>query len=225
MVEKQILEQGFMEFASFIPGSQLSIPHDVLLKACEDSQIHTFGWPIGVVLHKGEFKPKPYANGIKATIHVKRGGGDESFDYWNLKRNGDYYLLKSLFEDMRSKNKLFVDTRIVRITETLLHTVLLYKHLGVQPSEMVNMRIRHGGLKGRELSAASPSRYFSLARVSQEDIVISEFSERIGEIEKNIHELVYKAVSDITVMFDFFKLSKDEVVIPLVNNFMTGRVG
>ena len=223
-MEKQVLEEGFMEFASFIPGSQLSIPHDVLLRAAEDSEIHTFGWPIGVVLRNDEFKPKPYADGIKATIHVRREG-DESFDYWNLKRNGDYYLLKSLFEDRRSNKKLFVDTRIVRITETFLHTALLYKHLGVEPSETVQMRIRHGGLRGRELSAANPSRHFSIVRVSQEDIVISEFSERIGEIEKNIHELVYKAVSDIAVMFDFFKLSKEGVVIPLVNNFMVGRGG
>ena len=224
-MEEQALK-GFMEFVSFIPGSRLSIPHDVLLKAAEDSQIHTFGWPIGPVLHKEEYKPKPYADGIKATIHIKRGEETESFDHWNLRKNGDYYLLKSLFEDERGNNEIFFDTRIVRVTEAFIRAALLYKCLGVELSEIVNIRIKHGGLKGRKLTAANPARRpFIDRRISHEDIVASEFSVEIGEIEKKIHDLVYQVISGITVMFDFFKPSKDDVVTPMVNNFMAGRVG
>src|SRR6185436_6931074 len=132
-MEQEALKRGFMEFVSFIPESRLSIPQEVLLKAAENSQIHTFGWPIGIVLNSREDRPVPYADGIKATVHVKDrwfgGRQEESFDYWSLKKNGDYYLIKSLFEDARGEGIMFFDTRIVRIAETFMHTALLYRQL------------------------------------------------------------------------------------------------
>jgi hypothetical protein len=44
----------------------------------------------------------------------------DRYDYWAVRKNGDFYLLQSLFEDSRERNALFFNTRIVRVTEALM---------------------------------------------------------------------------------------------------------
>src|SRR5260370_24834043 len=98
---------GYMKFASVI-DYKLNIAIRDLVSAAEETQIHTFGWPIGVVIRENEFRPRPTEDGIEAEIAPERDG----YDYWTLKSNGEYYILKSLFEHRRSeKPVLFTDTR------------------------------------------------------------------------------------------------------------------
>jgi hypothetical protein len=105
-----------------------------LLTAVRASQIHTFGWPIGVLLENHpEHKPRPFGDGIRTEAWF--GGasiGDQrtSYDYWALRKSGDFYLLQSLFEDGRDRGALFFNTRIVRVTEALLFARNLYTALG-----------------------------------------------------------------------------------------------
>ncbi len=219
----EILKKGYMEFSSIIRNSRLEIPHDVLLRATEDSQIHTFGWPIGLVLQRDDARPRPYADGIKATIYLKRGSMEETYDYWNLGCNGDYYILKSLFEDCRAENKLFFDTRTVRITETFLRTALLYRKLGISQGQAVEMNIKHGGLKGRELSAANPARHLMDSKKCNEDIVESKHSVTLRDIEENTEELVFEVVRKIMMMFEFQEIPQ-QVIADIVRNFRLGRV-
>jgi hypothetical protein len=46
--------------------------------------------------------------------------GRASYDYWALRENGVFYLLQSLFEDDRDANAIFFNSRLVRVTESLL---------------------------------------------------------------------------------------------------------
>jgi hypothetical protein len=82
-----------------------------LLTAVRKSEIHTFGWPIAVLLeNRDDFRPKPLNDGIRAVVALGEQAsrtGDESFDYWSLRNNGDFYLLQSLFEDKRRPNEVF----------------------------------------------------------------------------------------------------------------------
>lgn len=224
---KKLLERGFMEFAAQISSGSFSFPHDKLLKAAEDSQIHTFGWPIGLVLNNSSDRPKPYAEGIKTEIHAKHRKDEESYDYWNLRVNGDYYVISTLFEDQRSENKLFLDTRIIRITETFIRTAALYERLGAGAGTLITMNLKHGGLKGRTLTAANPLRAFSFSydRVCSENEVESKFTIPLGQIEGNVDDLVFKTVSDLTMMFDFFSPSREKVVSPIISAFLSGKIG
>ena len=56
--------------------------------------------------------------------------GRQSYDYWAIRRNGDFYVLQSLFEDERGENLIFFNTRIVRVAEALMFASNLYTHLG-----------------------------------------------------------------------------------------------
>ena len=107
-----------------------------LLNAAKASQIRTFGWPIGLVATREEYGPRPYPDGIRTEISIDQSAmtGRPSYDYWALRSNGDFYLLQSLFEDDRAEKKIFFNTRIVRVTESLMFASKLYSTLGVGPS-------------------------------------------------------------------------------------------
>jgi hypothetical protein len=44
---------------------------------------------------------------------------------------GDFYLLQSLFEDDRDSNAIFFNSRLIRVTESLMFAANLYEALGV----------------------------------------------------------------------------------------------
>jgi hypothetical protein len=80
-----------------------------LLGAVRASQILTFGWPIAVLLeNRPEYRPRPFGDGIRAELAF--AGQRTSYDYWAVRKNGDFYLLQSLFEDSRERNVLFFNT-------------------------------------------------------------------------------------------------------------------
>jgi hypothetical protein len=103
---------GFFEASvSILPKGDWRQP--VLLSAVEGAQVKTFGWPIGLVLNRDEFKPRPTSEGIRAEVSIVQGGelahlGRTSYDYWYMRRTGDFYFLQSLFEDERAEDALFL---------------------------------------------------------------------------------------------------------------------
>lgn len=193
-----------------------------LNEAARRSEIKTFGWPIGVYLeNREEFRPRPRADGIVAEIAIE---DRSSYDYWAIKRNGDFYSLSSLFEDRRAPDKLFFDTRVIRATEGLLYCARLYSRLGVDPSTSVRFSLRFTGLKNRILSAATPLRAFTLLeRRCLEDEIVSEVSTSIQDIEANIVILVKNLLGPVFMLFDFFELS-DSAYDELVNKFVRGEI-
>ena len=215
--------KGYLEATSYLPASNLSVTQTELLNAADRAQINTLGWPIGVVLrNRDEFAPKPQKDGIKAVISIS---DRSSFDYWTLKKNGDFYLLKSLSEDMRAENKMFFDTRIVRITEILMYYSRLYAELGAGSNSRAVIKIIHSGLKGRTLSAANPARAFSFIREKpcEENQLESSIEKRLKDIMPEIKELVYNISCDLFVMFDYF-IPNRQVVDEIVDNFIKGKV-
>ena len=205
-------------------GETLRVRQQALRQAMEKTQIHAFGWPIGLVLDRPEFEPKAYQDGIRASILVD----DKSqYDDWALRSDLVFYMLKTLFEDTRSEGKIFLDTRIVRTAETLLRIGRLYGALGVQEDEQVVVRIRYTGLRGRVLTAAHPWRAVSFRirnRACVENDMETSLRERLGDIEPKLVELVHAAVSELTVLFDYFELSKEQVVQPIIEQFLKGQL-
>ena len=131
---KQNGRDAFMEIRMVLPESNLNISQGELLSNAEKATIHTFGWSIGVVLDKDKYRPRPRTDGIVANIDT----GDH-YDYWTIRKDGAFYLLKSLFEDIEKSDYIYFNTRIVRITETLLYAVRLYTGLKASPNSSVSL--------------------------------------------------------------------------------------
>lgn len=213
--------KGFMEVVFALSDLKPNAIQRELLEAASQAEIRKFGWPIGIVFqNRDEFRPRPRADGIVAEIVSDH----PSYDYWALRKDGDFYLLKSLFEDKREPRYIFFNTRIVRVTEALLYCARLYLRLGVPSTAVVNISIRHGGLKGRTLTASSPSRSLDYDRTTSEDEVYSdEISVPLSGIESDLVSLVKRAVQPLFMVFDFFELD-DTVYEDIVNKFVEGQV-
>jgi hypothetical protein len=213
---------AFMElrFAILPPISKSQIE---LLNAVRQSEIKTFGWPIGILIEtEAKYKPRPYGDGIRAEISI---GGDDrlSYDYWALRPNGDFYLLQSLFEDTRTKGALFFDTRIVRVTEALMFAQNLYSKLGAPPESRVRIRVVHFGLKARKLAAASSNRVLFTTPTTSENQSTTEFITVLGSMKATRVEDVQRVIEPMLMLFDFMELQPG-VYEEIVTSFERGVV-
>lgn len=220
--------KGYLEFFASLPNSNLNLDLSELLEAMDRTQIHTFGWPIGIVIHTEKDKPKPYENGIRCLVD-----SDRHYDYWSLARNGDFYLLKSLFEDIGDHGNrtggIFFDTRTIRTAEMLLRTGSLYKFLGIPEDEIVECKLEYGGLKDRVLTAANQNRAVTMSppvRKCSVDKVEKNFKMPLSDFleQEKIKGMVFEVIKAITEMCDFFVPSKSHIIDPMVEAYMNGDI-
>ena len=195
-----------------------------LLSAASDATVQTFGWPIGVVLPDvPEFKPRPRADGIVAEVSLATVPERSHYDYWALRRNGDFFLRKSLFEDQRNATAIFFNTRIVRNTELLLYALRLYDRLGVDPSTRFVLELKYGGLNGRVLGSSSPNRILSGPYPCSEDEITSGYDGSLQEVERSLTEVVKQLTAPMLALFDFFEAA-DSTYQEIVEAYVEGRV-
>lgn len=191
-----------------------------LLNAVQKSEIRTFGWPIGVTIqNRSEHKPRPYQDGIRAEVAIITDR--QSYDYWTARRNGDFYLLQSFFEDMRGEKKLFFNTRIVRVTEALLFAANLYTNLGARAEANLSVRVSHRGLTGRTLASASANRDV-FPRVSHESSSESEIIVTLGKISDTLVDDVRRIVEPLFMLFEFQEFS-EVVYTDIIRRFEKGE--
>ncbi len=216
--------KGCMELR-FAPHSPVNKSQLELLNAAQRSQIHTFGWPIGVVLdNREEYRPRPVADGIRAEIAVKETAltGRPSYDYWSLRSTGDFYLLQSLFEDDRDPNSIFFNSRIVRVTEAFLFAANLYHELALPGETKVSMRITHRGLADRVLSSSNPARMlFGYSRAT-EDVSQSQVVEEVGKLREHLTDRVQRVTEPLFMLFDFTQFDP-AVYSDIVTRFIKGQ--
>lgn len=196
-----------------------------LLNAVRSSEIRTFGWPIGITLeNREEYRPRPYQDGVRAEVAIndQARGGRQSYDYWAVRSSGEFYLLQSLFEDQRVPERLFFNTRLVRIAEALMFGARLYTTLGVQPGVRVSARVTHRGLRGRTLTASSHNREVLPAK-SQEDQSTVEVVIPLGEVQTHLVEHVKRIAAPMFMLFEFTEFA-DVVYQDVVSRFVKGDV-
>lgn len=176
-----------------------------LLEAARSSQIHTFGWPFGVVLDGDEQSPQPVPDGIVAEVSLDTSRGDfrDSYDYWALGGDGRFYLLQSLFEDRHAKGQIQFDTRIRRVAEALMYCGNLYRNLGVADEASMLVRVSHVNLGSRTLSATG-SRYVSPKQLTPKaGDVSSELVTSNTDLRRNLTGRAEEVLKSLFVLFGF----------------------
>jgi hypothetical protein len=194
-----------------------------LLNAVRTSKITTFGWPIAAMLeHRPEYRPRPFGDGIRTEIAIN-DPGRISYDYWAAGKNGDFYLLQSLFEDSREKSALYFNTRIVRVTEALMFASRLYAALGAAPDAKLSARFTHTGLAGRTLKSSSPNRALFNDPQSHEQVSETETVIVLADIDGALIDEVERVCAPMFTLFDFQQF--DRVVYEdIVRRFEGGEV-
>jgi hypothetical protein len=192
-----------------------------LLDAVRASQVHTFGWPIAALLeNRAECRPRPFGDGIRAELAF--ADDRNSYDYWAVRKSGDFYLLQSFFEDRREKNALFFNTRIVRVTETLMFAGRLYTTLGAAPDAKISARFTHSGLAGRTLKSASPNRALYDSHTTQEQVSETESVIVLGEVHNALVDEVQRVCAPMFMLFDFQEFGR-QVYEDIVRRFEKGE--
>ena len=195
-----------------------------LLNAVKAAEIDTFGWPIGVVLgNRDEYRPRPFGDGVRAEVSIANEAmtGRQSYDYWALAKNGDFYLLQNLFEDMRDEGKIFFNTRIVRVTESLMFASGMYAKLGVPAETKLSIRVGHGGLAGRTLSSAGGRRSIS-SKTCVEQQAESEIVTTLGSIHETLVQDVQRLLEPMFMLFEFAQFN-ESIYTDIVRRFEKGE--
>lgn len=217
---KRTPRTAYMELSFALASRTEQFPLPALNKAAQSAPIHTFGWPIALYVTREGLRPRPRADGMVSEVISDRKA---SYDYWALRRNGDFYWRGSFFEDERRPGDLFFDTRIVRVTESLLYCGRLYAALEQDRQRVVTVTVRHVGLKGRRLSSANANRSINSRDISHENESAVSFSVRLEQLEADLVPLVKSIVAPMLALFDFFELN-DQIYEEIVNNFVAGKV-
>jgi len=202
--------------------SGLSKTQIELLNAVRTAEIHTFGWPIAPLMEsRPEYKARPFGDGIRAEISIKEDDR-VSYDYWAARKNGDFYLMQSLFEDRREENAVFFDTRISRVTETLMFIDRYYTALGAAPDARISVRFTHRGLAGRRLKSASVNRPLSTHPTAAEQVSETETVLVLGNIGAALVDEVQRVCAPMFMLFDFQELAI-QVYEDIVRKFEKGQ--
>lgn len=219
-VEEQSQITGTME-VRFGLHNGLNKTQVELLSAVRMSQIQTFGWPIAALLeNRAEYKPRPFGDGIRAEIAV---ADRASYDYWAVRKNGDFYLLQSFFEDTRTRNALFFNTRIVRVTEALMFAYKFYSGLGATPDAKISVRFAHSGLAGRILGTSNPNRPVFRKLTAHEQVSETETVIVLGDIRNSLVDEVQRVCAPMFMLFDFLEFQK-QIYEDIVRRFEKGEV-
>ena len=207
---KTLKGNGFMEVRAAVHPPKPTKDQVELRDAARNAQIEV-DWPIAPYFDVEGLRPKPTADGIVASILPE---SKESFDYWSIGRNGDFYFLRSLLEDRwppgAAGKFIYSDTRIIRVTEAVLYCIRLYTALGVDRSSRVSIVVRHGGLRGRVLSSLVPVSYGLIRQklVSEEDTVEVEAVGSLDECEARLVDKVIGLLDPLFTVFDFTKFER-----------------
>lgn len=195
-----------------------------LLAAVRTAEVHTFGWPLGITLEeREEYKPRPFRDGIRAEVAIRERAmsGESSYDYWAAKNNGDFYILQSFFEDMRSSKQLFFNTQIVRITEGIMFATRFYRALGVPADSHVSVGFSHLGLKDRTLGSSTANRQV-WPRQSREDRSDSQVTDTVDGLLNNVVGHVKKIAEPMFMLFEFATF-ETAIYDQIVTDYVKGR--
>ena len=193
-----------------------------LLNAVQASEIKTFGWPFAVTLQNREdSKPRPFGDGIRAEISIKER---KSYDYWAVRKNGDFYAMQGYFEDQQgAPDALFFNTRIVRLTEALMFAGRFYTALGATAEAKLSIRVTHRGLRGRTLKSVGGNRILFDTPASHEQMSETETVIVLGTLRDTLVEEVQRVCAPMFMLFDFQEFAQ-EVYENIVRRFERGDV-
>lgn len=217
---------GSSEVVSYLNNPEKLIEDkNTLFKIAKDSQVPTFGWPIGVIIESSDrgFRTQRKNYGLHQEVAID-DPEDKVIDYWSLTSNGSFYLKQSLFEDTRTENDIFFDTRIIRVTETYMYLLNLYRGFGYDDSTQLTLIFNHYGIKGRKLSKASPTRVLSLERVADDNPLPVRIEVNLGQID---HEMTTFVKRILLPMFSLFSPSfelSEAVLEQIVNDYRNGKI-
>jgi len=216
-----------------VPYGIQPMDHPTLLKIARNSECHNTGWPIGVILERPEYKPKPTNNGIRTVIKTVRSitTDVQEFDYWALNNRGHFFFMRSNEEDVHRPPKsandprvMLFDTTIFRISEILSYSSNLSSELNLKQNDKIRLTLSYEGLKDRVLSSSD---MWQSILLQGKKGTLNEFNKelelQVMEIMPKLKDFVYQIAVELFGSFDFYEPEKT-TVDSIVDKFLKSRV-
>lgn len=195
----------------------LNLSQNEIVKIADESQIITFGWPIGIIFrYESGLKPFSKSDGVLSEVNELKT--NPSYDYSYFKKNGQIFIAKSLFEDPNFPDSIIQDARIRRTTEILLYVSRYYSRCKLLPNELIEIEIKYNGLANNQISFAPQGQSLRLLKTT-EDECSTKIKTSLSDIERRLPELVFDFVNGLFNLFDFHEVNI-EYVRHLVNEYV-----
>jgi len=208
----QLVEDGhgaFVEFTLVPIRHTLSLGLPELLESARSAQLSYHGFPIGTIIEHPEAHPHPDSDGILSRQTTQTGS--RIFDYWALRRNGDFYALRSLVEDLNAPSTVYFDETVRRAEMLLRYAAKLYEHLGLPENDSIAIELRYGGITDRVLSSCTPGPGLLREYRIRSESVHARLVEEWNSIPAHIAELVKTLAGGLLEQFDLFPLAEEVV--------------
>ncbi len=193
--------------------STLNLSQKEIIKIADESQIMTFGWPIGIIYpYVIGLKPLSKSDGVLSEINGLET--NPSYDFSYFKKNSQIFIAKSLFEDPNFPDSIIQDARIRRTTEILLYVSRYYSRCKLLTNELIEIEINYNGLAGNKIHGQS----FRPLKTTENECSI-KIKTSLSEIERRLPELVFDFVNELFNLFDFHDVNI-EYVRHLVNEYV-----
>jgi len=197
--------------------SNLNLSQNEIVKIADESQIMTFGWPIGIIFrYESGLKPFSKSDGVLSEVNGLQT--NPSYDYSYFKKNGQIFIAKSLFEDPNFPDSIIQDARIKRTTEILLYVSRYYSRWKLLPNELIEIEIKYNGLANNQISFAPQGQSLRPLKTTEDECSI-KIKTSLSDIERRLPELVFDFVNGLFNLFDFHEVNI-EYVRHLVNEYV-----
>ena len=166
-------------------------------------------WPLGYL--KKFIKIYPKNDGI--FFEIKDHLSSNIYLYGYIREDGVFYLIHSLFEDVKEYFKYIIyKSRIGRIVKALLFSIQFYQNLEVKINSYLLIGIKHGGLKDRCLVRDLVDvRFHDPTLISTEDESYHEEMLMLNKIEEQLPETVEKFSNKLFNLFNFYQVDKSDI--------------
>jgi len=199
--DKAMAELNSLQKKSFIEGVCVPLQAgtdwslDGLLAAAREFRLPEFA------LEQGKTTDTRLSRGI---VRENVGEDGEWYVYWACQRNGAFYTLASLPEEMRSsEGALSAQRRVLQIANLLVSASMFYKSLGVPPESRFRVGIRHGGLLDRTLKQSRYSPTKSYGPCAEDQVPSLVVDSALDDMEKRPWQLLKKLAEPLFDVFGF----------------------
>ena len=175
-----------------------------------------------LIFSNPENYPMPIDEGIGIELNYNDEKWYKFYIYLAIKNDGTLYLHNSFFEDAEESKEKYISEfqSIMRISDTLIFLSNFYLNLGIPINNKLNIRIKHGNLKGRVIrfdigESKTFYGYHDFRTNANEVKYKSLFS--LEEIHRdNLSNIVKDIVKGLFELFDFFK-EEDNIISKCVD--------
>lgn len=204
------ITKGHYILAAKIIGQAKEIDVKGILQANEAARRYT-GWPVFVVIHDEQTRPKLVDGCIEAWLAKSRLGDVGHADFWRISPHGDFFLLRGYQEDSQDPHRrmgdpgtLFEATLpIWRVGEFLLRVVELGQVM-FQDGFEVAASCEWLGLAGRRLFIQNGRRFLAGTYVAAVDSVRTSASFSAEMLRDLLPDAVKTLTKPLYEHFDFF---------------------